>query len=334
MDFIIADQNRIEQGFLLVPNTLDVENNGRDEVFDFEISLSASDAFYKGMQFGAFIFSPGTEYGGRLGYLKTSTQEEAAAWQGSTWRGMLETKIIQPEKGQDYLIVSGEANGIIRELIGDMAPLFWVPETDSGIVVSNYPFDRYTTVRKGIEKMLRKYGGRLYIHAEQGGENEPFCVVVECVKSRNYADEIEYSQDSDFNFSLENKRNGLNHVICLGAGELKDRQVLHLYADAEGNISKTQSLFGIDEIAGTYDYSSAESLEALEEYGLEYFRENMNRKSFEVEITDGTEYEIGDMISGRDLVTGMTISAPVVGKIFRLSDTGEESIEYILEVSE
>ena len=318
----------------MVPNTMDVENNGRDSVFDFAISLSAEDAFYKGMQFGAYIFSPGTEYGGKLGNLKSITQEGSAAWQGFTWRGLLEMKIIQPGEGQDYYTVSGEANSIVSELLGDMAPLFAVPETDSGITVAGYSFDRYTTVRKGLEKMLRNYGGRLYIHAEQGKENEPFSVVVECVKAQNYSDEIEYSQDSNFNFTLENKRNGLNHVICLGSGELKDRQVIHLYADADGHISKTQSYSGADEVAGVYDYPNAESLEALEEYGVEYFRGKMNRKSFEVEITDGTEYEIGDTISGHDLVTGMTVSAPVTGKIFRLSDTGEESVEYILEVSE
>ena len=257
-----------------------------------------------------------------------------AAWQGYTWRGLLDKKIIQPAAGQDYYTVSGDANTILKTLIGDMAPLFSVPDTASGIMVTNFQFDRYTTVRKGMEKMLRKYGGKLYIHAEQGAENEPFSVIVECVEAQNYSTEIEYSQDSNFNFEIENKRNGINHLICLGSGELKDRQVVHLYADAQGNISETQSFFGVDEISEIFDFSSAESLEDLRNYGLERFQEKMNRKTFSVDITDGTEYDIGDIIAGQDFTAGMTIIAPVTGKIFRMDENGAESVEYMLEVDE
>ena len=336
MDIILADINRIEQGFFLAPFTIDIENNSSSTQpnFDFETTLMAEDVHYKGIDYGTYMFVPGTEYGGRFGHLKAATAESSAAWQGYTWRGMLEKKIVQPAAGQDYKIVSGDANTILRTLIGDLAPLFYVPETDSGIVVSNFQFDRYTTVRKGMEKMLRQYGGKLYIHAEQGEENGPFQIVVECVNANNYSTEIEYSQDAGFNFQIENMRNGINHLICLGAGELKDRQVVHLYADNQGNISKTQSFFGVDEISEIFDFPSVESLEDLESYGIERFREVMNRKTFSVDVTDGTEYDIGDIISGQDFTTGMTITAPITGKIFRMDEYGAESVEYMLEVDE
>lgn len=336
MDIILADSNRIEQGFLLSAYTMDIENNSSSTQpnFDFEITLSAEDVNYKGIDYGTYMFVPGTEYGGRFGHLRATTQESMAAWEGYTWRGMLDKKIIQPAAGQDYKTVTGDANTILKDLIGDMTPLFVVPDTDSGIMVTNFQFDRYTTVRKGMEKMLRQYGGKLHIHAEQGAENEPFYVVVECVKAQNYSTEIEYSQDSDFAFEIENKRNGINHLICLGSGELKDRQVVHLYADAQGNISKTQSFFGVDEITEIYDFSAAESLEDLENYGIERFREVMNRKKFSVDITDGTEYDIGDIIAGQDFTAGMKITAPVTGKIFRMDEYGAESVEYMLEVDE
>lgn len=336
MDIILADTNRIEQGFLLASYEIDIENNSSSTQpnFDFEITLAAEHVNYKGIDYGTYMFAPGTEYGGRFGHLKAETQGSEAAWQGYTWRGMLDKKIIQPAAGQDYYTLSGDANTILKTLIGDMAPLFSVPDTSSGIMVTNFQFDRYTTVRKGMEKMLRQYGGKLYIHAEQGAENEPFSVIVECVEAQNYSTEIEYSQDSDFAFEIENKRNGINHLICLGSGELKDRQVVHLYSDAQGNISKTQSFFGIDEISEIFDFSSAESLEDLENYGMERFQEVMNRKTFSVNITDGTEYDIGDIIAGQDFTAGMTIIAPVTGKIFRMDESGAESVEYMLEVDE
>ena len=52
---------------------------------------------------------------------------------------------------------------------------------------------------------------------------------------------------------------GINHLICLGLGELKNRTVIHLYADANGVISRTQTQFGSDEVTNVYDYAGAET---------------------------------------------------------------------------
>ena len=331
MDFIIADENRIEQGTLDVAQTIDIDNL---ELYDFEIEMFVEDVNYKGIKHGAFLFAPGTEYGGRFGKIKSRTKSEKITWSGFTWRGMLEKKIVQPAAGQDYHIVSGDANEILRDLIGDMSPLFVVPDKKSGINIKSYQFDRYTTVRKGMENMLLKYGGKLYIHVEQGEENEPFTVFAECVVAKDYSTEIEYSQDSPFDFTATDKKDGINHLICLGSGDLKDREVIHLYADPDGNISKTQSFFGANEIADVFDYSSAESTADLEKYGIRDFGEKMSYKLFEVEITDGAEYDIGDIIAGKDQNTGLAIVAPICGKIFRMSKDGREEIEYRMKVNE
>ena len=86
---------------------------------------------------------------------------------------------------------------------------------------------------------------------------------------------LEYSQDNKVSFLTKDVGNGINHLICLGKGELKDREVLHLYADTSGNISESQSLFGEEERAATYDYGSVESTEELRKGGEERLRELM-----------------------------------------------------------
>ena len=53
--------------------------------------------------------------------------------------------MIEPPEGQDYKIVSGEANSILKELIADLSldDLFTASSVESSINIL-YQFDRYT----------------------------------------------------------------------------------------------------------------------------------------------------------------------------------------------
>lgn len=74
---------------------------------------------------------------------------------GDTWRGMLAYRIIEPPSGQDHLVLSGELNTVIRELIGDrFGGLFYVPEINTGITVSNWQMDRYVTLYDALMKLV------------------------------------------------------------------------------------------------------------------------------------------------------------------------------------
>ena len=75
---------------------------------------------------------------------------------------------------------------------------------------------------------------------------------------------VDYSQDEEWDstqISAQISKNDFptNHVICLGKGDLRDRKVIHLYQDAKGNVSKTQSYFGIQEVTEIYDNANTES---------------------------------------------------------------------------
>ena len=103
--------------------------------------------------------------------------------------------------------------------------------------------------------------------------------------------------------------------------------------DAFGNkmddtVEKEQYYTGIEEITETYDYSSAEEPELVEK-GTERLKELMNSKKFEVDIEENieTDMQIGDIVGGRDYITGITVKKPIVGKIYTYKN-GAEKIEY------
>lgn len=117
-----------------------------------------------------------------------------------------------------------------------------------------------------------------------------------------------------------------NHLIGLGEGELASRSVVHWYADADGNVSQTQSLFGVDEVTATYDYSNADDDE-LDENTREKLEELQGEGEVDVTVNDGLDLDIGDIVTGRDNSGGVTVTAEITKKIVKL-EAGVPSVSY------
>ena len=141
----------------------------------------------------------------------------------------------------------------------------------------------------------------------------------------DYSDSNEYNQDN-LNFSICKSYADINHLICLGQGELKDRTVVHLYADKNGNISNKQSLFGEDEITSVYENVNAEDITVLKDEGIKKLEELKSRDNFEVTIPD-MEMQIGDIIGGIEVETGTYVAKPISNIIAKISDDKVE-MEY------
>lgn len=279
-----------------------------------------------------FVYAPNTEFGGMIGEVDTDTSLDTITFQGITWRGMLDKKIISPLSGDDYRTVSGELNSIIRSLIdSEFSNIIVGSAEDTGRTVSSFQFDRYCTVLEGLKKMLKSVGYKLQINLVQSGLGTPNQVIVSAVPIVDYSSEIELSQDQKLNFRFENKYNGVNHLICLGQGELAQRTVIDLYVDKTGNIGTTKYFTGIKEIVEVYDYSSAESTADLREKGIERLQEIMNSQTFEMDVASiDTRVEIGDIIGGKDYLTGITAKQPVKAKVWR-QENGVENLTYKVE---
>ena len=271
------------------------------------------------------IYLPGTELGGIIGVLETDTAQDTIAVGGYTWRGMMTKKIIEPLPGDDYAKDSGELNEIIDARVSAAFPgLFVGSSEDTGVTVSNFQYDRYTTLEAGLSKMLKSVGYRLHLEYHPSTN----AVVVSAVPIVDYSYDVVFSSDMRLNYQMRTETIGVNHLICLGMGELKDRTVYNLYVDNKGKIGTTQYYFGVDEVAEVYDSGGSE-LPDLIQGGTERLTELAPLKSFEIAIDSDMELAIGDIVGGKDYLSGMRMSAPITGKIVRWQG-GFKTIEYKL----
>lgn len=331
---ILADPNRKELGSIQNANvTVDLNGNR-----NFSVQIARSN-WIPELTFSYFVYIPGTEYGGIIGQVLTDTTLDYVELKGHSWRGRLAKKVIEPPAGQDYKKVSGELHAVMKELIepafgGNEGTdsIFYVPDTDTGVTVNNYQFDRYCTLLDGITKMLKSKGYKLQIYFRRNA-GEPGKVFIEAVPIVDYSSEIELSKDCQLNYTMEDIRDGVNHLVVTGKGELQDRNVLHLYVQKNGSIGKTQYYTGLDEIAEVYENTSTETGE-LEETSREKLQELMNKQTFKMDVAAlGIDVNIGDIVGGRDYLTGMYMSKPVENITYSLTN-GVEAKTYKLEGEE
>lgn len=260
---------------------------------------------------GQFVFIDGTEYGGVIDQASYEAGREATGsilCKGRTWHGILAGKRLLPDSGSGYLSVSGKAGEVLASLIGRMglSGLFSAASDDTSV---SYTFDRFVDGYSGL-KAMAKANGRKVAMRRKGGKVE-----ISLPPAVDYANKV----DSDLlDFTLTSVYRCVNHLVCAGTGELEDRAVVHFYADAAGNVSHTQSLFGVDEITALYDYSNADE-EKLEEEGRKKLQEYQTHGSVEVEAHDDIDVDVGDVISARDNAHGRTVSAEVAKKIVKVS---------------
>ena len=317
---IVSDPNGNELRSLLF-TMYDFEVGKSENSFAIEIKRQE----YERIPDRARIYIPGTEYGGLFRRLATNTSQDVITPGGLTWRGMMQKKIISPPSGMDYATDSGELNAIVKSRVESALPGLFIGTTASTGVEVTWQYARYCTLEEGLSDMLKSKGYRLNIEYSQ----EDKAVVVSAVPIVDYSQSIEFSADMRINYNMSMQGDGVNHLICLGSGELKDREVYHLYVDENGNIGTTQYYTGIEEITEIFDYAGAE-LDDLIQTGTQRLKEIRNTNIFEIKVDPDTELAIGDIVGGRDYLSGMTMRSPISGKIVKW-EQGFQTVEYRLE---
>lgn len=258
---------------------------------------------------GQYVFVDGTEYGGIVDESTYDAGREPTGLvtcTGRTWHGILAAKRIMPEG--DHLRVSGKVGDVLASLVSTMA-LGGLFSVEAGGTHVSYTFERFCDGYEGIRAMLKASGMKPTMRFANGR------VLLSAAPIVDYANKV----DSDLlDFTITSVHRCVNHLVCAGTGELEDRAVVHFYADAAGNVSHTQSLFGVDEICALYDYSNADE-EKLEEEGRKKLKEYQTHGSVEVEAHDDIDVDVGDVISARDNAHGRTVTATVAKKIVKVS---------------
>lgn len=304
---IYADEAGIDRGVIgraAGDFSVGVEN-------DFELTVPSGETVGR----GHYVYMDGTEFGGVVDGVEEDTGRGDKVLTGRTWHGIMATRVVCPPAGQDYLEVSGDANACIRAAMaaaGGGAPLA-AERAESGIAVARYRFARYIDLYAGLSDMLASVGARLDVRFD-GGE-----AVVGAARAARI------TIDSDTARFEVARRRACNHLVCLGSGELRDRAVLHLYADERGRVSAKQTIFGAAHLAQVYDYSNADAAE-LAEAG--------RKKLLELQVCDSVDMlggpasalSVGDVVVGYYAAGGYSVSEAVTERIARL-DGGQATVE-------
>lgn len=242
---------------------------GSDEN-DFEVSVPCERHCCKA---GSLLYIEDTEYGGMVDSISVDPASSEVKYMGRTWHGILAAKVIEPDNGEDYLELYGDANAVLGELIDRLAlsALFTSKETPSYIEIKGYQMSRYIDGYSGMLKMLEDMGAKL----KMAWKNGKVVLWAENV--------VDYAQDEAFDSSVldlavQKHYHPVNHLICLGQGNLSQRAVIHLFTDEDGGVQpyalgeplqdsdylldrSRQVLFGSDEVTAVYDCSNAETTE-------------------------------------------------------------------------
>lgn len=321
VDLIITDSKHVDVRSA-VDFTLDCAW-GKEEN-DFELVVSGAST----IDAGAYIYIDGSECGGVVDAMEDQLTAGVSTltYSGRTWHGVLANKILEPDKGRDYLTVSGSASSVIGSLISRVGLDGVFDAVDSPTAgaqtIKSYRFDRYTDCYTGLRKMCEANGLKLRLAYASGRVNiwaEPVA---------HYGDSI----DSDLiDFDATRTWRKPNHLIGLGKGDLAARVVVHWYADAKGNVTQTQTFKGLDEIAQVYDYSSAEADE-LAKNTKKKLQDLQSEGEVKVTVHEdsGIVFDVGDTVTARDNLTGITVNASITKKIVKVSD-GVLSVDYEAE---
>lgn len=303
-----------------------------EENNNFEITMATptrDELLYIENHIKTRVFADETEFGGYITGIKISAEASTVTYTGKTWRGMQQNVIVEPPRGEDYKILSGNVGTAMRQL--PFPSIYKLKPCD--LTANQFQVERYVTLFDTVKKYLATATPhdvvmRINYSLQYGGAG---VLTAEFLEKINLSNQIEFSQDYNDNIDLTIIRDGdtPKRLICLGQGDLKDREVINLYADDNWNVSKTPNE-GYP--CQTYDFGSSEDL--LKD-SMKHYQELISQHT-QIEVSiDGVNVNLGDIVSARDQITGEYVSAEISSIIWKRSDFGDyatESYEYKTKV--
>lgn len=226
-DIVYANPSKYEQG-ILSEYKLDLAY-GSDEN-SFVLSMPKNQKLILDNHY--YIFSTkDANIGGVITGIGIDTASREIKYTGPTWHGILTQHIIEPRKGYDYRVYSGDANTVIKEIMQDAqfdnSFVFSFNDEESGITIYNYQV-RYGNIYSVLTDMLYTYNAKLNLELIYQGTS--WTVRLSAVPLVDYSADEEWSS-SQRDFVANKNYKPVNHMICLGSGDLRNRHVIHLFSD-------------------------------------------------------------------------------------------------------
>lgn len=280
---------------------------------DFEIDMefgagTENDFELSGVDYrlthGELVWCPGTEWGGVIDddEPKHTSTGDTITYHGRTWHGVLAGNVVHPDSGKANVTVSGDGNEVISALLSrcSVGEPFAVSTEAAGTVPST-TLPRYGDLYSGICEALSAGGMRLAMSCVEG------TVTLSAVTAKDCGDCGVNTYDVTRNYRP------VNHLTVLGKGEGAAREVLELYADEEGNVSTTQSLFGLDHRGEVYELSNQSGDELAGKGRSKLAGYQTARNTIKASLPESAEAGIGDTVTIVSAKYGVRTSIPVTG---------------------
>lgn len=289
---------------------------GADEN-DFEIILSPASGV---PDIGALIYDESGVLGGIVRGYESEYSTGVLRVLGDTWTGILDRFTLVPPSGQAYYSVSGTVQSCVQSLINRLGVgwLFTVSSGSSQRSISHtFKGNRTDNTQNDTGRFMGGWAALWQLVSDNGCkavfsyDAAARKVVITAIPRHNYTD-AESIDAGVASVNVSNK-SPVNHLICLGAGEGAARTVLHLYMDSRGQVSTTQTLTGRYEISDVYDFASSDDLRAD---GTSKLKDMWSdSQTVKVGITEDIGINVGDLIGGTDVKTGVYAEAIVTKKV-------------------
>lgn len=279
---------------------------------DFELKIPKS----IGITQNCYLMIDETEYGGVVDGVERATFRKHDIASGRTWHGILESSILMPDSGQRYVVVSGELNGIAKNLISRQGLdfCFAADSADSGFRVTNYicldfEGNRYADFYSALRRMAKSVGAKLKIRYDGALRK----AVLSFVPIGDYVDDGLDGDRAEFVISTTRP---YNEAIALGPGEYENRMVLRVFADADGNVGDKQTIFGVGRKAKVYDNPNAEDREALHQYAIDWLKDlQKDLKSCSITGAVESKYDIDDIVGAISIEDGERVITTIAEKV-------------------
>ncbi|OFR01160.1 Gp37-like protein [Alloscardovia sp. HMSC034E08] len=268
---------------------------------------------------GCMWMIPDSEYGGIIDTIEDDNG--SITFQGRSWQGVLERKILEPTAGQDYLRVQGSLSTVLADLVA-RCHLSTLIEADSELVsvTVSYQFNRYVSLYSGLRSLFNAYQMTVVVYWDLS-KNKLVLSARRQNKLTRASEQVDLKATRVYR--------PVNHLIGLGQGELRNRATSHWYADRQGNVSQSQTLTGVDEVEEIYDYSSEDNAKLADDTRKKLL-EYQNESKAELTLNDPTDdLYVGDIVSAYSPVTGLSLTNPVGKKVVTIDD-GVLSVDYTL----
>lgn len=281
MDLIYADviNNTIVDKGVMHNYSLDLSFGQDENNFVLKCPIDATK-----LEANQVIYVLDTEYGGIIDSIAIDTESQVLTYSGRTFHGILESKKLYPYKNSDYLIFNGEANSVLRMILERLSLIpsnrnemyvrpsgsfLKVSDEDSGIYINNYLVSsdsgNYASGYSFIRDMLYAYNAK------------PMIIngVLQAVKYNDMTADWDWLFQS-IQFEAKANYNSVNHLHCLGQGELSHRYTIDLYVNENGGILPYSNAVVQDDSAYYTDLASMEtSSDAEKRKNIKIIKENM-----------------------------------------------------------